>query len=203
MSKTKNAGPRMLKRKKKMTVANDEKQRKKRPKKVNNKDAMEDEEFSVDKVDKQNPLVNVTPKTTTEPFLQDLDVSLREIDEWFCLTLDKQIEAKMMEIEVPGRLIILPLPLQDQFTEESDPAVFMSNWPNFPDLVFDTIMMMVNVTALRKCSQVCTSWKEKITKNILENKTKKNIIRARMERALGPGMFPSAEEICNAKWLGK
>ena len=183
-----------------MTVANDQKQRKKRPKKVNNEEAMEDEEFPVDNVDKHNPnlFVKATPNTTTEPFLQDLDVSLREINEWFCLTLDKQIEAKMVEkIEIRVR------PLQDHFTEESDPVLFMSNWHNLPDLAFDTIMMMVSVTVLRRCSQVCTSWKEKITKNILENKTKKNVIRARMERALGPGMFPSAEEICNAKWLGK
>ena len=195
----------MLKRKKKMTVANDEKQRKKRPKKVNNEEAMEDEEeFPVDNVDKHNPnpfvcvcFVKAAPNTTTEPFLQDLDVSLIAIDEAFCLTLDKQIEAKMVDIEIRER------PHQDHFTEESDPALCMSNWHNLPDLAFDNIMMMVNVTALRRCPQVCTSWKEKITKNILENKTKKNIIRARMERALGPGMFPSAEEICNAKWLGK
>ena len=24
-----------------------------------------------------------------------------------------------------------------------------------------------------------------------------------MERAMGPGMIPSSEDICNAKWLGK
>ena len=63
--------------------------------------------------------------------------------------------------------------------------------------------MMANIPDLRKCLRVCRSWKERIIKNILENRTKKNIIRARVERVLGHGMFPSAEEIRNVKWLGK
>ena len=104
--------------------------------------------------------------------------------------VDKQIEVNM-DIRDP----------QDQFTK-SDAAFSVSNWHNLPDLAFDAIMMMSNIPDLRKCSRVCKSWKEKITKNILENRTKKNLIRARMERALGPGMFPSGDEICNAKWLG-
>ena len=54
------------------------------------------------------------------------------------------------------------------------------DWLNLPDLAFNEIMMMIS---LRNCMQVCSSWKERITKNILENPTKKNIIRARMERA--------------------
>ena len=75
------------------------------------------------------------------------------------------------------------------------------DWLNLPDLAFNEIMMMkIN---LYSCTQVCSSWKERITKNILENPTKKNIIRARMERAMGPGMIPSSDDICNAKWLGK
>ena len=108
--------------------------------------------------------------------------------------MDKQKEAEMVDL--------WDQPHQDNFTE-SDPELYMSNWHNLPDLDFDAIMMMASLTDLRKCSQVCRSWKVKITKNILQNKTKKSIIRARMERALGPGMFPSSEEICNAKWLGK
>ena len=117
--------------------------------------------------------------------------------------VDKQIEANMVDIREQ--------PHQDNFTE-SDPAISMTNWHNLPDLAFDAIMMMSSLTDLRKCSRVCRSWKEKITKNILENRTKKNIIRARIGRALGPGkrkpgvlgpgMFPSSEEIGNAKWLG-
>ena len=107
--------------------------------------------------------------------------------------VDKQIEANMVDIREQ--------PLQDNFTE-SDPAISMNNWHNLPDLAFDAIMMMSSLTDLRKCSRVCRSWKEKITKNILENRTKKNIIRARIERALSLEMFPLGEEICNAMWLG-
>ena len=107
--------------------------------------------------------------------------------------VDKPIEAKMVDIR--------DQPHQDHFTE-SDPALYMSNWHNLPDLAFDAIMMMVSLTDLRKSSKVCRSWKEKITKNILENRTKKNIIRASIERALGLGMFPLGEEICSAIWLG-
>ena len=90
--------------------------------------------------------------------------------------LDKPIEANMADI-------------RDQ-----------PDWLSLPDLAFNEIMMMVN---LYSCMQVCSSWREMITKNILENPTKKNIIRARMERAMGPGMIPSSDDICNAKWLGK
>ena len=92
-------------------------------------------------------------------------------------------------------------PLQDHYTE-SDPAIYVNIWHNLPDLAFDVIMMTLCLTDLRKCSQVCRSWKEKITKNILENRTKKNTIRARIERALSLEMFPLGEEICNAMWLG-
>ena len=74
------------------------------------------------------------------------------------------------------------------------------DWLNLPDLAFNEIMMMIS---LRNCMQVCSSWNEKITKNILENPTKKNIIRARIERVMVPGMFPSNEDICNARWLSK
>ena len=106
--------------------------------------------------------------------------------------VDKQIEANMVDIREQ--------PHQDNFTE-SDPAISMTNWHNLPDLAFDAIMMMSSLTDLRKYSRVCRSWKEKIT-NILENRTKKNIIRASIERALGLGMFPLGEEICSAIWLG-
>ena len=77
------------------------------------------------------------------------------------------------------------------------------DWLNLPDLAFNEIMMMkIN---LYNCTQVCSSWKERITKNILENPAKKNIIKARIERAMGPhwSIFPSNEDICNAKWLSK
>ena len=108
--------------------------------------------------------------------------------------VDKQVEANMVDIREQ--------PQQDNFTE-SDPAISMNNWHNVSDLAFDAIMMMSSLTDLRKCSRVCRSWKEKITKNILENRTKKNIIRARIERVMGPGIIPSNEEITNAMWLSK
>ena len=76
-----------------------------------------------------------------------------------------------------------------------------SDWLNLPDLAFNEIMMMM--ISLRTSNQVCSSWRERITKNILENPTKRNIIRARSERAMGPGMFPSSEDICNALFLSK
>ena len=76
------------------------------------------------------------------------------------------------------------------------------DWLNLPDLAFNEIMMMIS---LRSCMQVCFSWRERITKYILENPAKKNIIKARIERAMGPhwSIFPSNEDICNAKWLSK
>ena len=92
---------------------------------------------------------------------------------------------------------ILDEPMEAKMAENGD----QPNWLNLPDLAFNEIMMMI--ISLHRCMQVCSSWREKITKNILENPTKKNIIRARMERAMGPGMIPSNEDICNAKWLGK
>ena len=57
------------------------------------------------------------------------------------------------------------------------------DWLNLPDLAFNEIMMIMEMISLRTCMQVCSSWRVRITKNILENPTKKNIIRARMERA--------------------
>ena len=72
------------------------------------------------------------------------------------------------------------------------------DWLNLPDLAFNEIMMMVS---LRSCMQVCSSWKERITKNILTNPTKRMVLRIRIHRAMGPERFPSNEDICNAKWL--
>ena len=91
---------------------------------------------------------------------------------------------------------ILDKPIEANMADTRD----QPDWHNLPDLAFNEIMMMVR---LRTCMQVCSSWRVRITNNILENPIKKNIIRARIERAMGPGMIPSSEEICNAKWLGK
>ena len=116
---------------------------------------------------------------------------------------DKELSFENVDKQREAIMDIGEQPQQDYFIE-SDPTLYMSNWHNLPDLVFDAIMMMVSLPDLCKCLQVCRSWKEKIIQNILENRTKKNIIGARMERALGPGFeFPSGEEIRNAKWLCK
>ena len=175
MSNIKIAGPGMLKRKEEKTEANDKEWRNRRQNRINEEDAMEDKELPVDIVD----------------------------------IVDKELPVDIVDIELPVDIAIVDIvdirnqPHQDHFTE-SDPALYMSNWHHLPDLAFDAIMMMVSLIDLRKSSKVCRSWKTKITKNILENRTKKNIIGARMERALGPGFeFPSAEEIRNAKWLCK
>ena len=72
------------------------------------------------------------------------------------------------------------------------------DWLNLPDLAFNEIMMMIS---LRKCMQVCSSWKKRIIENILKNPMKRMFIRIRILIALGPERFPSNEDICNAKWL--
>ena len=92
--------------------------------------------------------------------------------------------------------------------KESDALLLRNSvdWLNLPDIAFNQIMMMIALVSpqtLARCTQVCSSWKSKITKDILENKTKKNIIRTKIEKTMSPGIFPSSEEICNAMWLSK
>ena len=50
--------------------------------------------------------------------------------------------------------------------------------------------------------KVCSQWNEIILNDIWENKSKKKIMKERFERSWGPDMFPTEEEISNAKWLG-
>ena len=77
-----------------------------------------------------------------------------------------------------------------------------------PDPIFSDIMMMVGLErprgleSLHRCRQVCSKWNEKILRDIWESKSKKRIMKARIEKNWGPGMFPSDEEISHAKWLG-
>ena len=74
-----------------------------------------------------------------------------------------------------------------------------------PELIFSDIMMMVgfeSLNNLHRCRQVCKTWNEKILQDIWENPSKKMIMKERIERSWGPGMFPSDEEISHAKWLG-
>ena len=82
-------------------------------------------------------------------------------------TLDKPMETNMAEIE------------------------YKPDWANLPDLAFNEIMMIG--VSLLTCMRVCSSWRDRITKNLLENPTKKNIIKARSERAMGSNMFPETK----------
>ena len=74
-----------------------------------------------------------------------------------------------------------------------------------PALIFSDIMMMVgleSLNGLHRCRQVCKTWNELILRVIWENKSRKQVMRERIERSWGPGMLPSDEEISRAKWLG-
>ena len=73
-----------------------------------------------------------------------------------------------------------------------------------PELIFSDIMMMVgfeSLNNLHRCRQVCKTWNELILRVIWENKSRKQIMRERIERSWGPGMLPTDEEISHAKWL--
>ena len=78
------------------------------------------------------------------------------------------------------------------------------DWLRLPHLVLSKIMKMIaleSVTTLRICTEVCTSWEEKI----MSDPSLMQIARTKMETAFGPGEFPSidVDEISNAKWLDK
>ena len=75
-------------------------------------------------------------------------------------------------------------------------------WLTLPEPLFSDIMMMMSLESLHRCRQVCKTWNEKILRDIWESKSKKRIMKARIEKNWGPGMFPSDEEISHAKWLG-
>ena len=78
-------------------------------------------------------------------------------------------------------------------------------WVTLPDLILRDIMMMVGLESLEglhRCRQVCRKWNEMILRHIWENPNKMRILKERIERTWGPGMFPSDEEISHAKWLG-
>ena len=73
------------------------------------------------------------------------------------------------------------------------------DWLRLPDLVLSDIMKMIaleSITTLCTCTQVCTSWEEKIMGNPLIMQ----IARTKMETAFGPEEFPSSIDISNAKW---
>ena len=81
----------------------------------------------------------------------------------------------------------------------------MMAWLTLPELILSDIMMMVglkSLESLHRCRQVCSKWNEMILREIWENPSKKKIMKQRIERSWGPGMYPSDEEISHAKWLG-
>ena len=78
-------------------------------------------------------------------------------------------------------------------------------WVTLPDMIFSDIMMMVgleSLESLHRCRQVCSKWNEKILETIWENPSRKRIMKEKIERNWGPGMYPSDEEISHARWLG-
>ena len=75
-------------------------------------------------------------------------------------------------------------------------------WAMLPELIFSDIMKIVgleSLESLHRCSQVCITWNDMILRDIWTKK----MMKRRIERIWGLGMFPSDEEISNAKWLGK
>ena len=81
----------------------------------------------------------------------------------------------------------------------------MASWLTLPDLMFSDIMMIVgleSIESLHRCRQVCSKWNENILSDIWENQRRKKIMKERIEKNWGPGMFPTDEEISHAKWLG-
>ena len=107
---------------------------------------------------------------------------------------------ELPEVEGEKEFIIADKQTESDTEAEHSPVNF---WLNLPDVAFNALMMIHSTTQIRKLTQVSSSLKKRITVNILENPATKKILRARMERAMGPGIFPSNEEIINVMWLGK
>ena len=73
-------------------------------------------------------------------------------------------------------------------------------WLMLPDLVLSDIMKKIaleSISTLRICAEVCTRWEQEI----MSNPVIQDIARTKTMTALGPGEFPSSEDISNAKWL--
>ena len=125
------------------------------------------------------------------------------------VTGPKGLKRKMEHDETNGerpKKIINITSKEDFTTPESDHTLLTNSyniWLNLPDLPFNVFMMSQSTTQIRILTQVSSSWRKRITKNVLENLARKTELRVRSERALGPGMLPSKEEITNAMWLGK
>ena len=132
---------------------------------------------------------------TNQKINQDSDITAMEVKE-------------LPELEGENEFIIADKLAEANTEAEDKTKVLLTHspvnfWLNLPDVAFNVLMMMHNTTQLRILTQVSSSLKKRITVNILENPATKKILRARMERAMGPGIFPSNEEITNAMWLSK
>ena len=82
------------------------------------------------------------------------------------------------------------------------------DWSMLPVIIFTEVMMKIvleSFESLHRCRQVCKAWNERIMTNIWDNATKKEIIKARIEKIWDPAtqIFPSDEQIAHAKWLGR
>ena len=109
-------------------------------------------------------------------------------------------QAKDVDMEVVERRAIEE--------EESDHTLLRSNLDNclnLPDVPFNLFAMMLSITQLRRLTQVSSSWRKRITQNLLENPARRNDLRARIQRALKNEryQYPSNEDISNAMWLSK
>ena len=85
------------------------------------------------------------------------------------------------DIDRPQRIIrTLEAMRSDQYKDEDIELIDLTtiedeepvpDWLNLPDLAFNEIMMsiaLVSPQTLVRCTQVCSYWRAKITKNILE-----------------------------------
>lgn len=93
-------------------------------------------------------------------------------------------------------------------------ALVSQVWLSLPDLIFDKIMLMIDLESLDKCRQVCKTWNKKIMRNLWESPRKQwgNIIERRIDEqwfyydsngVLRMLNFPSDEKIAHVLLLGK
>ena len=124
-----------------------------------------------------------------------------------------------------GDIEVVDPPSMEGEGEESDHPLLTSDFDNFlnlADVPFNLFAMKLSITQLRGLTQVSSSWRKRITENILENPARRNELRTRIQRdiVLQPyksieiglnGMeferngrrYPSTEDISNAMWLSK
>ena len=93
-------------------------------------------------------------------------------------------------------------------------ALVSKVWLSLPDLIFDKIMLMIDLESLDKCRQVCKTWNKKIMRNLWESPRRQwgKIIERRIEKQWffdDPNgirrmlNFPPDEKIAHVLLLGK